>query len=282
MKLLVVGDFHGTFPSKFNDIIRKEKIDLVVSNGDYFPFHYRKLWFKHCYGTSVELWEVVGKRKYKELVLKDLRDGERALKKLDALPVPVITVVGNIDRTGIIDFMDVQTDKKAKRWKWDEQDFFSKIIKRYKNIHRFDYSFYRFEDFIFVGAYGGMIPGNPRSKSFQKYKKKLENLFKKFRKENKEGKVIFVSHNVPYNTKLDKIGMKAHKAVRGKHYGSRMVRQIIDKYHPILHVGGHIHEGMGVQKLGKSLLLNPGSAHENKGAVVIIEKKETIKVRFIS
>src|SRR3990172_12160959 len=99
MKILAIGDFHGEFTKKFEKIIKKEKIDLVVSNGDYFPFHYRALWFKYCYGVDTELWEVIGKKKYKRLVLKDLKDGENALKKLNSLKIPVITVYGNIDYT---------------------------------------------------------------------------------------------------------------------------------------------------------------------------------------
>ena len=64
MKILAIGDFHGKFPRKFEKLIKREKIDLVVSNGDFFPFIYRDLWFKHCYHTDVDLWEVIGRKKY--------------------------------------------------------------------------------------------------------------------------------------------------------------------------------------------------------------------------
>jgi len=67
MKILAIGDFHGEFPSKLNKIIDKEKIDLVISLGDYPPFHYRKLWFKHCYERDIELWQIIGKKKYKKI-----------------------------------------------------------------------------------------------------------------------------------------------------------------------------------------------------------------------
>lgn len=43
MKMLIVGDFHGTLPGKFERLIKKEMIDLVISNGDYLPFAYRKV-----------------------------------------------------------------------------------------------------------------------------------------------------------------------------------------------------------------------------------------------
>lgn len=283
MKLLFLGDFHGSFLEKFKNIIKKEKIDLLVSNGDYFPFHYRKLWFKHCYGKEVMLWEVIGKKKMKELILKDLKDGERTLKELNALPIPVITVHGNIDYTRTNDSMDFKVSKKH-YWKWDEQDFFSKIIRKYKNIKRFEYSYFKFGDFVFIGAYGSSFPGRVKSMAYKKHRKILDNLFEKFKNENSEKRVIFVSHNVPYNTKLDLIASeKAHEKARGIHYGSKLIRRIIDKYQPLLHVGGHIHESRGMQKLARTLCINPGAAHEGKGAIVNFDenKKETMRVRFI-
>ena len=106
MKILAIGDFHGTFPNKFYKIIDSEKVDFVISLGDYPPFHYRKLWFKHCYGKDVELQEVIGKKKYKELVIEDLRRAEISLKKLNSVKVPVFTVLGNIDWPAVDDIID--------------------------------------------------------------------------------------------------------------------------------------------------------------------------------
>ncbi|MBI2451557.1 metallophosphoesterase [Candidatus Pacearchaeota archaeon] len=283
MKILALGDFHGEFPKKFERIIKKEKIDLIVSNGDYFPFYYRELWFEHCYRKDVELWEVIGKKKYRKLIEKDLRDGENAIRKLNKLKIPVITVVGNIDYTRTPDVSDFKKPRGKRYWAWDWQDFFSPIIRKYKNIRRFDYSYLKFRNYVFIGAIGGSFSGKVKSKAYKKHRKILEKLFKKFAQENKERKVIFVSHNVPYKTKLDLIGMKAHKLVRGKHFGSKLVRRIIDKYKPILHTGGHIHESVGMQKLGRTLCINPGAAHEGKAAIIILpeEKKEKMRVRFI-
>ncbi len=276
MKILATGDFHGEFPKKFKSLIKKEKIDLVISNGDYFPFHYRDLWFKHCYQKETELWEVIGKEKYKKLILKDLKDGESAIKKLNALPIPVFTVVGNIDYTRKSDVTDTKVNKKH-YWAWNEQDFFSPIIKKYPNIKRFDYSYLKFQDYIFIEAYGGSGPGKVKSKAYKKSKKILDSFFNKFKNE----KIIFVSHNVPYNTKLDKIGQKAHKKVKGKHYGSKLVKRVIEKYHPLIHIGGHIHEGRGLDKVGKTLCVNPGSAHDLQAAIISIPDKDKVKVKFI-
>jgi Icc-related predicted phosphoesterase len=281
MKILAIGDFHGDFPKSINKLIEKEKIDFVVSNGDFFPFWYRKLWFKHCYTKNVNLWEVIGKKKYKEYILKDLKAGEKSIKSLNELPVPVYTVVGNLDYARLNDSLDLNKyykkhGGKLKSWDWDEQDFFSKIIKKYRNIKRIDYSSTKFGDYVLIGAYGGTNPGEPESSIFKKYYKKLANIFLR----NRGEKIIFVSHNVPNNTKLDKIGKHAHKLVRGKHYGSILVKKTIMKFQPMVHIGGHIHEGRGVQKVGRTVCVNPGAVHEGQGAIIeIIEDK--VRTRLI-
>jgi Icc-related predicted phosphoesterase len=272
MKLLVIGDFHGTFPDKFKRLIKKEKIDLVVSNGDFFPFIYRDLWFKYCYRTEVNLWDVIGRKKYVSLVKKDLSLGDKALRKLNSLSVPVITVVGNIDYTPLHD----SYDEKPPRDDLRRQDLLGPILKKHRNIKRFDYSFVEFGDYVFIGSYGGSSPGHVKSKSYKRYRKILNKLFMRF----KNKKIVFVSHNVPYNTKLDKIGMKAHVAVRGKHFGSKLIRRVIDTWQPLLHLGGHIHEGRGMQRLGKTICVNPGAAHEGQAAVITLNGKKA-KVRFI-
>jgi len=281
MKILVVGDFHGRFPKKFEQIIKKENVDLVISLGDFAPFHYRELWFEHCYGKDVELWEVIGKKKYKELVMKDLAAAERVLKVLDKLPVPVYTVMGNIDWGSPDDVSDVDNKLERSMPNWDRRDTLAKRMEKYKNIMRFDYKALKSGDYVFVGMRGHSFPGHVQSKGFRKHKKTLETLFKKYKKENKEGKLIFVSHVVPYNTKLDKIGMKAHKKVRGKHYGSKLARRIINQFHPAMFFGGHIHETAGKQKLGNTLMINPGSAHEGKFVIVDLEGEKIKDIRFL-
>ena len=228
MKLLAIGDFHGKLPKKFGKIIKKEKVDLVVSVGDYAPFYYRDLWFKHCFRKEIELWEVIGKKRYKKLVTNDHSLGERVLKKLDKLPVPVFTVLGNVDYPRADDVADFHLKKKKNKWSWAEKEhiLFSQRIKKYHNIKRIDYSFAEYKGFVFIGMRGHSFPGKVKSRSFKKRKEVLNKLFRKFKKENKQGKVICVSHTPPKNTKLDKISMKALKEVRGKHFGSKLTLKL--------------------------------------------------------
>ncbi len=56
MRILAIGDFHGKFSAKLENRIKREKPDLIISVGDYFPFSQRKLFFKHSYGKPTEVW----------------------------------------------------------------------------------------------------------------------------------------------------------------------------------------------------------------------------------
>ena len=278
MKILVVGDFHGKLPMGLKKLAKG--VDLIVSVGDYFPFSYRDLFFEYSYGTDKELWEVIGKKRVKEFILKDLKNGEKVLKSLDRLGVPVISVVGNIDYTHLHDTFDEEHGRQSKKWAWHDQDFFSKIIKKYRNIHRFDYAYAKFGGMNFIGAYGHTFPGRVKSKAYKKHRAILEKLFKKFRKDG----VIFVSHNMPYDCRLDKIRDKdADARVRGKHYGSKLIRRVIDKYQPALAIGGHFHENQGKCKIGKTLVVNGGAASEGECAIIDfdVEKGRVKSVKFV-
>ncbi|MEK6826666.1 MAG: metallophosphoesterase [Nanoarchaeota archaeon] len=276
IKFLVLGDFHGKFSKKFEIIIKREKIDLVVSVGDYVPFHYRKLWFKHCFGKDIGLWEIIGKKKYKELILKDLNMAEVALRSLNKLHVLVFTVLGNTDYPLADDVMD-EKKKRGKedyKFEWDRPKLFLDRLKKYRNIRRFDYSHIKFNNIIFIGMRGHSFPGRVKSKAYKKHNKILNDLFNKFKKENKKGKVIFVSHIPPINTRLDKIGTKAHKRVRGTHRGSKLVRRIIERHQPLLHLCGHVHESCGKDNIGKTLTINVGSAYEGQGVLIELDENK--------
>jgi len=278
MKILAIGDFHGKFPTKLKKLARG--VDLIVSVGDYCPFTDRDFWFEHCYGKDKELWEIVGKKRVRAGILKDLALGEKIMKVLNKIGVPVISVVGNIDYSRTHDIFDEEHSSYKRTWKWENQDFFSPIIKKYKNIHRFDYKSVGVDGVNFIGAYGHTFPGKVKSKNYKKHRKILEKLFKKFRKED----VIFVSHNMPYGCKLDKVLSKeAPASVRGKHYGAKLIRRIIDKYQPVLAIGGHFHENQGKCKIGKTLVVNPGAAVDGRAAIIDFDKKRgKIKsVRFV-
>jgi uncharacterized protein len=59
--------------------------------------------------------------------------------------------------------------------------------------------------------------------------------------------------------------------------GSTALREAIQKYQPLLGLHGHIHEGRGATRLGKTLCINPGSMYEQGtllGAIVKLAKNK--------
>jgi hypothetical protein len=69
--------------------------------------------------------------------------------------------------------------------------------------------------------------------------------------------VIFDSHNVPFNTKLDTI-VNQKSPSNGLHYGSIITREIVEKYQPPVCISGHMHEHFGKDNIGKTVCINSG------------------------
>jgi len=96
-------------------------------------------------------------------------------------------------------------------------------------------------------------------------------------------KTIFNFHAPPYGTGIDeapaldenmniKAGGKAMRPV-----GSKSIREAEERVQPLLGLHGHIHESKGVFRLGRTLVLNPGSSYEEgvlQGALVTLDPKK--------
>ena len=104
---------------------------------------------------------------------------------------------------------------------------------------------------------------------------------------------IFAFHCPPYDTKLDqapevdenlKIKAKGGQVVM-KPVGCRSVREAIEKYQPLLSLHGHIHEAAGFDKIGRTIIANPGSEYAEgilKAVLVNLGKDEVIGRMIIS
>jgi hypothetical protein len=78
--------------------------------------------------------------------------------------------------------------------------------------------------------------------------------------------LIVVAHDPPKNTSLDELP-------GGKHVGSAAVRAFIDRVQPDVCLSGHIHEGVGMEKIGETTAVNPGMAA--RGGYALIGQSET-------
>lgn len=80
--------------------------------------------------------------------------------------------------------------------------------------------------------------------------------------------LILILHQPPFDTGTDKI-------TAGISTGSKTLRAFIEKHQPLLVVTGHIHESFATAKLGKTVLINPGSLAEGRYGIVEVEQDDS-------
>ena len=103
-------------------------------------------------------------------------------------------------------------------------------------------------------------------------------------------RAIFNFHAPPYGSNLDsapKLDADMKYVAGGQALvpvGSRAVRDAIAAYGPVLSLHGHIHEGRGAVKLGRTLAVNPGSTYEDgvlQAAIVDLDSKKGQVKRYL-
>jgi uncharacterized protein len=94
---------------------------------------------------------------------------------------------------------------------------------------------------------------------------------------------VFNIHVPPYRSGLDEapeLDKDLRPVLAGqalKPVGSTALRTAIERYQPLLSLHGHIHEGRGATRIGKTLCINPGSMYEQGtllGAIVKLGKNK--------
>ena len=67
--------------------------------------------------------------------------------------------------------------------------------------------------------------------------------------------------------------------------GSTAIRRKVEKYQPLVHLCGHIHESRGTTRIGRTLVVNPGSEYPEgvlRGAIVNIGDKKVLSSQLTS
>ena len=109
----------------------------------------------------------------------------------------------------------------------------------------------------------------PREEDERKLKKRLESKFKMVKKEEYPY-VLAMFHAPPFDSGLDmapKLDKNLKPILVGGHpvmvpVGSKAVREVIEKYQPLMGLHAHIHESPGEVRIGRTLCINPGSEYD--------------------
>jgi hypothetical protein len=125
----------------------------------------------------------------------------------------------------------------------------------------------------FVGVGGGLI--SPFNTFFEMTDEQvLDVLAQGFGQVQKRRWLVLVSHHPPKNTRLDTV-------YSGEHIGSISVRHFIEEKKPSIVFCGHVHEAKGVDKIGDTIIVNPGPARHGQCALADFNGKIEVKLEYL-
>lgn len=220
MKILVIGDPHGRLPKGLTQIVKKNKIEVIVCLGDIPPVPKNK--------RDPKAWENFRTRADKKF--------DEIVKKMCSYGLPVLTLMGNMYRSP------------------DGMLTAKKIFRKYKNLIYREADRVRINsgEFVFFDMTFEFHSHKSGATPKERRKEKNLRLEKKLNKNLKMSKVpVVIAHAPPF-------GVLDRSDYSNSHVGSKILLRAIKKYQPKLVLCGHIHEGKGKAKIGKTTVINAG------------------------
>jgi hypothetical protein len=174
-----------------------------------------------------------------------VQNAKELLSPLVRLRFPVFFVPGNCDPPSLA------------RFNWE-------------NVRCLHGSCVSFGDVILAGVGGG--PLSPFDTPFEMTEAEITQVLTQSSQEcQPKPWRILVSHTPPKDTKLD-------ATFSGEHVGSSSLRRYIEDRQPSIAFCGHIHEAKGIDKIGNTLIVNPGPAKHNQCAIAKLDEKIEVKL----
>lgn len=255
MKILIIGDPHGYY--KYKKSIFKG-VDFILVTGDFGKADLaRKMYFDNIKRKMKGLSKKEYTSKQQKKSHMEIHDSTMKIVKVLGKYVPVYAILGNVwpsDKNAREDEKKLGIKLPRLVAKMRKAKNFNIVKNSVRNINGLRIGFLEyFKDTNWVQDF--------KPKDFKKNLKQAKEETGKAKKILKRfGKLdILVCHQPPYGH-LDKVSGKfgAPKPWHGKHAGSKVILEYIKKHKPRYIFCGHIHEGKGHKKIGKSEVYNVG------------------------
>lgn len=257
MKILVIGDPHGDL-EKIKKIPMKD-IDLILLTGDIGKADFaRKRFFENVKRKKEGLSELKYTPNDKKTEYMEIHNSTLDILRHLSKKTEVYAIKGNVRVPSLS-----ETKKDNKKYHLNLPSTIEQI-KEINNCNIIKNS-YRVIDNLRIGFLeyftdNSWIKGfnekdKKRIKSAKKQTEKAKKILNNFRSLD-----ILICHQPPYGylDKVDFPGIPEHW--KGKHAGSKVILDYIKKYQPKYVFCGHIHEGKGKVKIGKTEIYNLGVA----------------------
>jgi len=85
---------------------------------------------------------------------------------------------------------------------------------------------------------------------------------------------ILITHAPPHGTNID-------QTAQGIHVGSKSIRRFIEQKQPPVALSGHVHEARNTDKLGRTLIVNPGPISKGYAAEITINKGGEVRAELL-
>jgi Icc-related predicted phosphoesterase len=167
----------------------------------------------------------------------------------------------------IIELLDSQgTFVKAIPGNMDNEEILELLIQNRINLHK---DMFTLQDYDFVGFGGGKTPfDTPFEPDDSERGQVLSTLLERTASPNR----AVVSHHPPKNTRID-------RTADGDQVGSDALRRLIEQEDIRIVFSGHIHEAAGEDRLGNTVMVNPGPVQEGKYAIVKMAEEIIVELK---
>ncbi len=210
----------------------------------------------------------------KILAASDLHSEEEALETLEIIEKennPDLTLILGDSAVDSVDYaermLDITKPEKTLTINGNNENPELQEYFRKKGVS-IDNEVRRIQEFTFIGF--GSSPRGPFHTVNEKSESEIYNGLEKLFQKAKGGKTILVTHTPPFGVFDEE---------RGMHIGSTSIKEIIEKYQPLLNFCGHVHKKEGVEMIGNTKVVKVASLMFKKA---VLFDTQTIRPNFIT